>query len=145
MVSRPAQVVEKKATTMASVSSVESARKRRERNGDGRVILDRRRGADVRRRTLRDGAPLLGGETVNRRLYVGNLTYAVTVDELKQEFLRFGALREVKIINGPDGTSKGFGFVEFEKHEDAAEAMEALNDQELKGRKLRISEAFAKA
>ena len=82
---------------------------------------------------------------MNRRLYVGNLPYAVTVDELKQEFLRFGAIREVKIINGPDGKSKGFGFVEFEKHEDAAEAMDAMNDHDFKGRTLRVSEAKAKA
>lgn len=78
---------------------------------------------------------------MNRKLYVGNLEYTVTAEELKQEFIRFGALLSVKLLTLPDGRSKGFGFVEFDNPDDAHEAIVGLHEKEFRGRKLVVSEA----
>ena len=81
---------------------------------------------------------------MNRKLYVGNLAYAATIEELKEAFAKFGAIREVKIVNGPDGRSKGFGFIEFENADDAIDAINGMNEQEFKGRKLVVDHARPK-
>jgi len=70
------------------------------------------------------------------RLYVGNLTYSVTDEQLKNLFANHGTVTNVTIIQG-----KGFGFVEMETPEQAEAAMEALNGTDLEGRTLRIDEA----
>ena len=70
------------------------------------------------------------------RLYVGNLTYSVTSDQLKELFADFGEVKDVDIIEG-----KGFGFVEFGASEDAERAKEELNGVEFSGRTLRVDEA----
>lgn len=79
---------------------------------------------------------------MNKRLYVGNLPYSVTEGDLKDEFGRFGSVKEAKvIIDKGTGQSKGFGFVEFEKADDAVFAEREMNDAEFKGRKLKVNEA----
>ena len=70
------------------------------------------------------------------KLYVGNLNYAVTEDQLKELFENHGTVQSVNIIEG-----KGFGFVEMSTNEEAEAAKEALNDQEFHGRPLKIDEA----
>ncbi len=70
------------------------------------------------------------------KLYVGNLNYAVTSDELQELFADYGNVVNVNVIDG-----KGFGFVEMSSVEEAEKAMEALNGQEFRGRTLRIDEA----
>ncbi len=70
------------------------------------------------------------------KLYVGNLSYSVTSEELKELFSKHGEVKEVNIIEG-----KGFGFVEMSKQEEAEKAKEALNDSDFKGRTLRVDEA----
>jgi RNA recognition motif-containing protein len=75
------------------------------------------------------------GLQVNR-LYVGNLTYSVTEDQLKELFGSHGEVKSVNIITG-----KGFGFVEMGTNEEAAAAKEALNGTDFEGRTLRIDEA----
>ena len=70
------------------------------------------------------------------RLYVGNLTYSVTEDQLKELFAGHGEVKSVNIING-----KGFGFVEMSANEEAEAAKEALNGTEFEGRTMRIDEA----
>jgi len=70
------------------------------------------------------------------KLYVGNLSYSITNEELKELFSKHGEVKEVNIIEG-----KGFGFVEMSKQEEAEKAKEALNDSEFKGRTLRVDEA----
>jgi len=69
-------------------------------------------------------------------LYVGNLSYSVTSDQLKDLFSQHGAVKEAKVIG-----DRGFGFVEFENAEDAAKAIEALNETEFEGRTLKVNEA----
>lgn len=70
------------------------------------------------------------------KLYVGNLNYATTEDELKEVFSAHGTIKEVIII-----PRKGFGFVEMATPEEAEKAKEALNRTELSGRTLNIDEA----
>jgi len=70
------------------------------------------------------------------KLYVGNLNYAVTNDQLQELFSGFGQVRDVRIIEG-----KGFGFVEMSSSEEAEKAMESLNGSDFEGRTLRIDEA----
>ncbi len=79
---------------------------------------------------------------MNKRLYVGNLSYDMSDDQLRDLFAQVGAVVSAKIIRYQDsGRSKGFGFVEMEKEEDAQKAVDTLNGQENLGRKLIVSEA----
>ncbi|KAI0322209.1 hypothetical protein OF83DRAFT_1167735 [Amylostereum chailletii] len=78
-------------------------------------------------------------------LYVKNLDPEVTQDELVELFSRFGTVTSAVIQADEDGKSKGFGFVNFENHEEAAKAVEALHDQDHNGRKLFVSRAQKKA
>ncbi len=70
------------------------------------------------------------------KLYVGNLSYSVTNQQLEELFANQGTVKSVNIIEG-----KGFGFVEMSSAEEAQKAMEALNDTEFVGRPLKIDEA----
>jgi RNA recognition motif-containing protein len=77
-----------------------------------------------------------------KRLFVGGLPYATTEPELTDLFSQYGTLVSVKIITDKySGRSKGFGFVEYEKEEEAQKAIEALNGSELGGRKIVVNEA----
>lgn len=76
-----------------------------------------------------------------KTLYVGNLVYAVTQDELRELFSQFGEIFSVKLINDREsGRPKGFGFVEMEDNA-ALKAIEALNEKDFRGRNLRVNEA----
>lgn len=76
------------------------------------------------------------------RLYVGNLPYQLTVDELKAFFGGAGNVTDAAIITDRDtGRSKGFGFVEFESDEDAARAQSMYNGAQLKTRTLKVDMA----
>ncbi len=70
------------------------------------------------------------------KLYVGNLSYSVTNDQLQNLFSQYGEVKSVNIIEG-----RGFGFVEMSSPEEAEKAREALNEKEFEGRTLRIDEA----
>jgi RNA recognition motif-containing protein len=75
-------------------------------------------------------------------IYVGNLSYEVTEDDLQQAFEAFGQVESVRIIKDKySGQSKGFGFVEMPAKAEAQSAIEGLNDKELKGRTLNVNEA----
>ena len=77
---------------------------------------------------------------MSNKLYVGNLNYSVTEEELKNFFEeRYQGVKEVKVIEG-----KGFGFVELATKEDAEDAKEKLNGFEFKGRKMRVDTAKPK-
>ncbi len=79
---------------------------------------------------------------MNKRLYVGNLSYDMSDDQLRDLFAQVGPVVSAKIIRYQDsGRSKGFGFVEMEKEEDAQKAVDTLNGQDNLGRKLIVSEA----
>jgi RNA recognition motif-containing protein len=70
------------------------------------------------------------------RLYVGNLKYGVTSEQLNELFGGFGQVKYAKVMEG-----KGFGFVEMGTISEAETAMNSLNGQEFLGRQLRIDEA----
>jgi RNA recognition motif-containing protein len=78
----------------------------------------------------------------NKKLYVGNLPYKVTSDELKNLFSEFGEIVDAVVITERDsGRSKGFGFVEFNTLEEAKKASETMNQKEVDGRKLVVNYA----
>jgi len=80
------------------------------------------------------------------RIYVGNLPYTVTDEELRDVFGQFGELASAEVIMDKfSGQSKGFGFVEMPNKEDAEEAIRSLNDTNLQGRKLTVNEAKPRA
>ncbi|RKX72165.1 RNA-binding protein [candidate division TA06 bacterium] len=70
------------------------------------------------------------------KLYVGNLNYSVSEDELKDLFTAHGEVKSVRIIEG-----KGFAFVEMSSTEEAEKAKEALNNADFKGRTMKVDEA----
>ena len=70
------------------------------------------------------------------KLFVGNLNYAVTSDELADLFSEYGEVVEAKVIEG-----KGFGFVEMSSQSEAEEAKETLNGTDFSGRSLNVDEA----
>jgi RNA recognition motif-containing protein len=75
-------------------------------------------------------------------IYVGNLSYETTEENLKEAFEVFGEVNTVKIIkDNYTGRSKGFGFVEMPAKAEAQSAIEGLNGKDLKGRSLNVSEA----
>lgn len=75
-------------------------------------------------------------------IYVGNLSYEITEEDLKQAFEGFGQVVSVNIIKDRySGESRGFGFVEMSDKTEAQSAINDLNDKELKGRTLSVSEA----
>ena len=76
------------------------------------------------------------------RIYVGNLSYDVTKEELRQEFLAFGEVESVDIITDRDsGRPKGFGFVEMPSVSEAGAAIADLNGKTLKERTIVVNEA----
>lgn len=79
---------------------------------------------------------------MNKKLYVGNLLYEVTEEDLKNQFSTVGNVVSATVIRFRDtGRSKGFGFVEMETEEGAQKAIDTFNGQDFKGRKLVVSEA----
>jgi len=70
------------------------------------------------------------------KLYVGNLNYSITNEELEELFSQYGEVRNVNIIE-----RKGFGFVEMSNQSEAEKAKGALNGTDFKGRTLRVDEA----
>lgn len=75
-------------------------------------------------------------------IYVGNLSYEATEEDLRRAFAEFGTVTSVNIIKDKfSGESKGFGFVEMSTKEEAQEAINGLNGQELRGRALNVNEA----
>jgi RNA recognition motif-containing protein len=75
------------------------------------------------------------------KLFVGNLSWDATDEDLNKIFSEAGTVESVNIIRYPDGRSKGFGFVEMSKTAEAENAVEKLNGKELMGRPLRIDRA----
>ena len=76
------------------------------------------------------------------KIYVGNLSYEVTEEDLRQSFEPFGQIESATIIKDKySGRSKGFGFVEMSSKAEGQSAIDGLNDKELKGRALNVSEA----
>ena len=79
---------------------------------------------------------------MSTRLYVGNLPFEATGDDLNEIFSQTGEVEEAIIVTRPSGgRPRGFGFVTMADEQDAAEAIRQLNGQELGGRHLRVNVA----
>ena len=75
-------------------------------------------------------------------IYVGNLSWSMTDDDLLNLFTQFGSVTSAKILKDKmNGRSKGFGFVEMEDDEAAKAAIAGLNETEVQGRKLIVNES----
>ncbi|AUB80829.1 RNA recognition motif domain-containing protein [Candidatus Thiodictyon syntrophicum] len=75
-------------------------------------------------------------------IYVGNLAYSVTQDDLRDAFAAYGEISSVNLITDKfTGDSKGFGFVEMPNNSEADAAIKALNETPLKGRNLKVNQA----
>ena len=75
-------------------------------------------------------------------IYVGNLSYDMTEDQLRKEFEAYGKVNSARLItNRFNGKSKGYGFVQMPVREEAEKAVAALNDKDIMGRKMRCNEA----
>ena len=75
-------------------------------------------------------------------IYVGNLSYDMTEDQLRKEFAAYGKVNSARLItNRFNGKSKGYGFVQMPVREEAEKAVAALNDKDIMGRKMRCNEA----
>jgi RNA recognition motif-containing protein len=79
---------------------------------------------------------------VNKKIYVGNLSFSTTEDELRQTFSTYGKVESAAIVSDRmSGQSRGFGFVEMGSEDAARAAITALDGHELGGRQLKVSEA----
>lgn len=75
-------------------------------------------------------------------LYVGNLSYDVSEDELRSTFEQFGSVSSCNLITDREtGRAKGFGFVEMDDNAEADAAIKGLNDTVLRGRPLKVNQA----
>jgi len=80
------------------------------------------------------------------KIYVGNLSYETTEEELQQDFGTHGEVKNVSLIKDQySGRSKGFAFIEMPEKADAEKAIAALNGKEVRGRKLNVNEAKPQA
>lgn len=75
-------------------------------------------------------------------IYVGNMSYETTENQLRQAFEGFGEVTKVSLITDRDsGRPKGFAFVEMSKQQEAQAAIAGLHEQEMDGRNLNVNEA----
>lgn len=79
---------------------------------------------------------------MSKKIYVGNLSYKVTEDDLKDLFAEFGAVTEVNVITDTEtGRPRGFAFVEMDSDDEATKAIDSLNGKELQDREIVVNEA----
>jgi len=79
-------------------------------------------------------------------IYVGNLSYDVTEEDMRKAFEAFGKVTSVNLIKDKySGRSKGFGFVEMSEKAEAMAAIQGLNGKEIKGRAITVNEARPRA
>lgn len=80
-----------------------------------------------------------------KKLYVGNLSYKVTKNDLEKLFSEYGSVSEAVLIEEKDtGRSKGFGFVEMENSSEADNAIKELDGKPIQGRNIKVNEARPK-
>ncbi len=79
---------------------------------------------------------------MSKKLYVGNLSYKVTEDDLKDLFAEFGSVTEVSVITDREtGRPRGFAFVEMDSDDEATKAIDSLNGKTLQDRDIVVNEA----
>ncbi len=82
---------------------------------------------------------------MSKKLYVGNLSYSTTEDDLREAFAKIGEVQSATlIIDQTNGRSKGFGFVEMASDDDAAKAITSMNGTSLFDRTITVNEARPK-
>lgn len=82
---------------------------------------------------------------MKNKVYVGNLPYTMTTDQLRELFAEFGDISDAIVISDRhSGRSKGFGFVEFASEDAAAKAIEAMDRKEVEGRNIVVNIARPK-
>ena len=78
-------------------------------------------------------------------IYVGNISYSLKEDDLRELFEEYGEVSSVKIITDKySGRSKGFGFIEMDDEEEAKAAIDSMNKKEIEGRQLVVNTARPK-
>jgi RNA recognition motif-containing protein len=88
----------------------------------------------------------LEGKVMSTKLYVGNLSFRTTSEDLKEAFSAAGTVESASVIEDREtGRSRGFGFVEMATPEEATAAIEQFNGKDLGGRNLTVNEAKPKA
>ena len=104
--------------------------------------VDARKGQKKEERPFEKRKPHPAPADGSVEIYVGNLSYDMTEDQLRKEFEAFGTVNSARLIlNKFNGKSKGFGFVQMPNRSEAEKACEALNDKEVLGRKMKCNEA----
>jgi RNA recognition motif-containing protein len=79
---------------------------------------------------------------MGKKIYVGNLPFSISEEQLSSAFAQFGAVDSAKVVTDREtGRSKGFGFVEMPVDSEADQAIEKLNGTDLNGRNINVSEA----
>ena len=79
---------------------------------------------------------------MKKNIYVGNLTFDTTADDLRELFEQHGTVTSAQIINDREtGRSRGFGFVEMASQADASKAVSELNGRDVGGRQINVAEA----
>ena len=79
---------------------------------------------------------------MSAKLYVGNLAFTTTEQDLEEQFGQYGQVSSASIVTDRDtGRSRGFAFIELDSKESAQAAIQALNGKELDGRALTVNEA----
>src|SRR5690242_13792657 len=102
----------------------------------GRVFLS------LPRRSSGPADPARKGSAMAKNIYVGNLTWDATADDLLALFQSFGAVARAQVITDREtGRSRGFGFVEMDNDEEAQTAIDNLNGTPFRGRPLTVNEA----
>jgi RNA recognition motif-containing protein len=85
---------------------------------------------------------LLQARAMAKRLYVGNLAYTVSSEDLQALFEQYGPVRTAQVLSDREtGRSRGFGFVEMDNDSEADAAIESLDGQDHQGRRLTVNEA----
>ncbi len=79
---------------------------------------------------------------MGRKLYVGNLPFSATEQDLSDKFSAFGTVKSVKLITDRGtGQSRGFGFIEMASEAEAHAAIDSLNGSDYEGRPMKVNEA----
>ena len=89
-----------------------------------------------------NGEPAGQVRVMAKRLYVGNLSYSATSEELQELFEQYGPVRSAQVlIDRETGRSRGFGFIEMDNDAEAEAAIESLDGNDHQGRRLTVNEA----
>ena len=79
---------------------------------------------------------------MNNKIFVGGLSWGTDSEGLKESFSRFGEISDARVITDREtGRSRGFGFITFENSDSVSDAISAMNDVELDGRTIKVTEA----